>query len=46
MGIGDRAEALTWLERASSRGMAINELHDWIELDPLKDEPRFAALTK
>ena len=46
MGVGDRAEALTWLERAAEHGMAVNELHDWIELDPLRGEPRFAALTK
>jgi serine/threonine-protein kinase len=46
VGVGDREEALTWLERAAEHGMAVNELHDWIELDQLKDEPRFAALTK
>jgi len=42
--LGDRATALTWLERASRGGMVANELRDWIELDALKNEPRYAAL--
>jgi tetratricopeptide (TPR) repeat protein/TolB-like protein len=46
MDLADREEALTWLERAAAHGMNGSELRDWIELDPLKVEPRFAALTK
>jgi len=46
MDLADREEALTWLERAAAHGMTGSELRDWIELDPLKGEPRFAALTK
>jgi tetratricopeptide (TPR) repeat protein len=42
--LGDRATALTWLERAARGGMVANELHDWIELDALMGEPRYAAL--
>jgi tetratricopeptide (TPR) repeat protein len=42
--LGDRATALTWLERAARGGMVANEMHDWIELDALKGEPRYAAL--
>jgi len=42
--LGDRATALTWLERAGRGGMVANELRDWIELDALKSEPRYAAL--
>jgi tetratricopeptide (TPR) repeat protein len=44
--LADRGEALTWLERAAAHGMNRSELRDWIEFDPLKVEPRFAALTK
>jgi eukaryotic-like serine/threonine-protein kinase len=42
--LGDRATALTWLERAKRNGLAPGELRDWIELDGLKNEPRYAAL--
>jgi serine/threonine protein kinase/tetratricopeptide (TPR) repeat protein len=42
--LGDRATALTWLERAKRGGLAPGELRDWIELDALKNEPRYAAL--
>ena len=42
--LGDRGTALTWLERAARAGMVANELRDWIELDALKGEPRYAAL--
>jgi serine/threonine-protein kinase len=42
--LGDRSTALTWLERAGRGGMVANELRDWIELDALKNEPRYAAL--
>jgi tetratricopeptide (TPR) repeat protein len=46
MDIADRVSALSSLERAAEHGMAVNELRDWIELDPLKGEPRFAALIR
>jgi tetratricopeptide (TPR) repeat protein len=46
MDLADRGAALTWLERAAAHGMAGSELRDWIELDPLKGEPRFAALIR
>ena len=44
--LGDRATALTWLERAARHGMAANELREWVDLDAVKDDPRFAALAK
>jgi tetratricopeptide (TPR) repeat protein/TolB-like protein len=44
--VGDRNAALTWLERAAGRGLARPELQAWAELDALKTEPRFAALTQ
>ncbi len=43
--LGDRAAAFDWLERAARRGLAANELSEWIDLDPLRNDPRFAALT-
>jgi tetratricopeptide (TPR) repeat protein len=46
MDIADRVSALSSLERAAEHGMAVNELRDWIELDPLRGEPRFAALIR
>ena len=46
MDLADRGAALTWLERAAAHGMTGSELRDWIELDPLKGEPRFAALIR
>ena len=46
MDLAERGAALTALEQARAHGMANSELRDWIELDPLKDEPRFAALTR
>ena len=42
--LADRATALSWLERAARGGMVAAELQDWIELDALKGEPRYAAL--
>ena len=42
--LGDRRNAFDWLGRASRRGLATNELEEWIDLDPLKADPRFAAL--
>ena len=42
--LGDRATALSWLERASRGGMVAGELRDWIELNASKSEPRYAAL--
>jgi tetratricopeptide (TPR) repeat protein/predicted Ser/Thr protein kinase len=42
--LGDRGDAFDWLGRASRRGLATNELEEWIDLDPLKTDPRFAAL--
>jgi hypothetical protein len=44
--LGDRATALTWLERAARHGMAANELREWVDLDAVKDDPRFTALAK
>jgi eukaryotic-like serine/threonine-protein kinase len=45
MDLGDRPTSLKWLERAKRGGMVAAELRDWIELDALKGEPRYAALT-
>jgi len=42
--LGDRGAAFDWLERAARNGLAPNELSEWIDLDPVKDDPRFAAL--
>jgi protein involved in temperature-dependent protein secretion len=42
--LADHTKALDWLEQAATHGLAANELHDWIELDALKTNPRFAAL--
>ena len=42
--LGDKTIALDWLDRAASRGLARNELTEWIDLDPLRSDPRFAAL--
>jgi eukaryotic-like serine/threonine-protein kinase len=42
--LGDRATALTWLERAAREGLVAGELRDWVELDALKGDPRYAAL--
>jgi len=45
MDLADRPTALSWLERAKRGGMVAAELRDWIELDGLKGEPRYAALS-
>jgi tetratricopeptide (TPR) repeat protein len=42
--LGDRDAALTWLERAARNGLVPVELQNWIELDVLKNDPRFTAL--
>jgi serine/threonine protein kinase/tetratricopeptide (TPR) repeat protein len=42
--LGDRAAALDWLERAAKKGLPKAELRAWIELDNLRDDPRFEAL--
>ena len=42
--LGDRPAAFNWLDRAARRGLAANELNEWVDLDPLKNDPRFAAL--
>jgi eukaryotic-like serine/threonine-protein kinase len=44
MDLGDPETALAWLERAAAHGLAVSELHDWIELDALETNPRFRAL--
>jgi len=44
MDLADRPTAWSWLERAKRGGMVAAELQDWIELDALKIEPRYAAL--
>ena len=36
--------AFDWLGRATTRGLAGNELREWIDLDSLRSDPRFAAL--
>jgi serine/threonine-protein kinase len=42
--LGDRAAALDWLEKAAKGGLPKAELRAWIELDNLRDDPRFKAL--
>jgi len=32
------------LSRATRQGLARNELREWIDLDALRSDPRFAAL--
>jgi eukaryotic-like serine/threonine-protein kinase len=46
MDLGDRSTALSWLERAGRHNLEPRELRDWIELDPLRNEPRLEALVK
>lgn len=42
--LGDPPSAFDWLERAARHGLAANDLTEWIDLDPLRNDPRFAAL--
>ena len=42
--LGDRPAAFDWLDRAARRGLAANELKEWVDLDSLRNDPRFAAL--
>jgi len=42
--LGDIDTALTFLERAVAGGLPMSELHAWIDLDSLRDNPRFPAL--
>lgn len=42
--LGDREAALDYFERAVAGGWAISELQTSIEVDSLRDEPRFRAL--
>ena len=44
--LGDRTRALTWLEGAAAHGLQTSELRDWIELDTLTGDPRYATLVK
>ena len=42
--LGEIETALTYLEQAVSGGLPTSELHAWIDLDALRDQPRFQAL--
>jgi tetratricopeptide (TPR) repeat protein len=42
--LGNRAAALDWLDQAARKGLPKAELRAWIELDNLRDDPRFQAL--
>ena len=42
--LGDRAAALDWLEKAAGKRLPKAELLAWIELDNLRNDPRFQAL--
>jgi tetratricopeptide (TPR) repeat protein/TolB-like protein/predicted Ser/Thr protein kinase len=42
--LANQATAIGWLERAAAHSLVASELHDWIELDVLRTNPRFAAL--
>jgi tetratricopeptide (TPR) repeat protein len=44
--LGDEAEALDYFERAVAGGWKIAELRTTVEVDSLRDEPRFQALFK
>jgi serine/threonine-protein kinase len=42
--LGNRTAAFDWLARAAQHGLSPNELTEWIDLDPIRSDPRFAAL--
>jgi serine/threonine-protein kinase len=42
--LGDAGTALTYLDQAVSGGLPTSELHAWIDLDNLRDQPKFQAL--
>jgi eukaryotic-like serine/threonine-protein kinase len=42
--LGDVDRALTSLEQAVAGGLSVSELRAWIDLDNLRDHPRFSAL--
>jgi serine/threonine-protein kinase len=44
--LGDRDEALIWLDKSVSSGYSPAEINDTVELDSLRQEPRFQALTQ
>jgi hypothetical protein len=45
VGLGDKEQALTWLERAyDEQDPWLFWLKTWPPLDPLRSEPRFQAL--
>lgn len=44
--LGDRAAALDRLEQAVARGLPFSEIRDWVELDTLRNEPRYAKLSR
>ena len=43
---GERAAALDWLEKAVAKGYSPGQLRAEVELDNLREEPRFLALIK
>lgn len=44
--LGDRAAALAWLEKAVGRGYSTAELRNRVELDNLREDPKFQALIR
>ena len=42
--LGDPEAALTYLEQAVTGGLPMSELRAWIDLDGLRDQPRFRTL--
>ena len=43
---GERAKALAWVERAMVRGYSAAEIRTAIELDNLRNDPKFQALIR